>query len=214
MTAAPDALREPHFESLERQRETARFGMWVFLASEVLLFGVLFVLYAAERLEHPRGFAEGVRHADRVLGSANAVILLVSSFSIAAAVQLLRRDRRRSAAWSASGTLLLGLLFLAIKAWEYVGHAHEGAVPGGRTTFYVRHATEGVVSYFNLYWISTSLHALHVTIGLGVLGLLTAQLWLGRLDAARAHRLELGALYWHLVDVIWIVLWPLYYLMR
>lgn len=205
---------EDHFESLERQRETARFGMWIFLTSEVLLFAGLFALYAAERTRHPQGYVEGTHHADVLIGSVNTLVLIVSSFLVATAVHVLRADRRRAAAWLTSGTVLLGLAFLALKGTEYLSHAHEGALPGGRTTFYVQHPTEGLVSYFNLYWISTSLHALHVIVGVSLLGFFALSLFRGRLDAARSHRLEMGALYWHLVDAIWIFLWPLYYLMR
>ncbi|HEY8431686.1 MAG TPA: cytochrome c oxidase subunit 3 [Sandaracinaceae bacterium] len=208
------AAHEAHFESLARQREAARLGTWIFLASEVLLFAGLFTLYAAQRAEHPRGFAEGIRHADVIAGSVNTFVLLGSSFLVAAAVHLLRDGRRRMAAWLTAGTIALGLVFLGLKAYEYARHAREGALPGGRTPFYLEHPEEGLAAYFNLYWVSTSLHAVHVIVGLGVLAWLLLAMLRRRLGGARAHRLEMGALYWHLVDSIWIFLWPLFYLLR
>lgn len=205
---------EPHFESLERQREAARLGMWVFLASEVLLFGALFALYASGRAEHPAGFAEGMHHAEVIAGSVNTVVLLVSSYLIARAVHALRDDQGRFAAALTAGTVLLALVFLGIKTYEYAAHVEEGAVPGGQGAFYLAHPVDGLASYFNLYWLTTALHAVHVLIGMSILAFFGVAMWRRRLAAAHAHRLEIAALYWHLVDAIWIFLWPLYYLMR
>lgn len=213
-TETVEEVLEGHFESLERQREAARFGMWVFMASEVLLFSGLFSLYAAERTEYPEGFAEAAKHAEVAIGSVNTIVLLVSSYLIARAVHALRADQRRLAAVLTTGTVLLGTTFIVLKSWEYWKHVAEGAIPGGHTEFYVKHPIAGVVSYFNLYWIATFLHAIHVLIGTSVLAYFGLQLWRGTLGALRSHRLEMGALYWHLVDMIWIVLWPLFYLMR
>lgn len=214
VAAEEAAIRVAHFDSLEKQRNAARFGMWVFLASEVLLFGALLALYATQRAEHPRGFLEGMHHADVVAGSINTFVLLVSSYLIARAVHALRDDQRRLAAALTTGTVALGLVFLGIKAYEYTAHIREGAIPGGRTALYAEFPDHGLVSYFNLYWITTSLHGIHVVIGMSVLAVFAVLLWRERLSSVGAHRLEIGALYWHLVDVIWIFLWPLYYLMR
>lgn len=205
---------EPHFESLERQREAARLGMWVFLASEVLLFGALFALYATERAEHTAGFVEGMKHADVIAGSVNTVVLLISSYLVARAVHALRDDRVRFAAALTGGTVLLALVFLGIKAYEYTTHVREGALPGGHGAFYLEHRADGLVSYFNLYWLTTALHGVHVLIGMSILAFFGVALWRRRLAAVHAHRLEVAALYWHLVDAVWIFLWPLYYLMR
>lgn len=209
-----DAPFEAHFESLERQREAARLGMWVFLASEILLFGALIALYATSRAEHAAGFAEGVRHADVIAGSVNTVVLLVSSYLVARAVHALRDDQPRLAAGLTGGTVLLGAVFLAIKSYEYVHHLSEGAGPAGRGALYLEHPVPGLASYFNLYWLTTGLHAFHVLVGMSVLAVLGIAVARRRFGAAHAHRLEMGALYWHLVDVVWIFLWPLYYLMK
>ncbi len=207
-----EALEE-HFESLERQREATRLGTWVFLASEVLLFGALFALYAAQRAHYPEGYVEGVRHAKVIVGSINALLLLVSGYLAASAVLALRADRRRFAAALTSGTCALGVAFLALKGWEWAMHVAAGALPGGNTAYFVEHPTPGLASYVTLYWIATVLHTIHLALGLGVMGFFALRLWQRRLTAVRAHRLELGALYWALVDCIWIVLWPLFYLM-
>lgn len=205
---------EAHFESLGRQREAARFGMWVFLASEFLLFGGLFALYATMRAEHPAGFTAGVEHADVLIGSVNTVVLLISSYLVARAVHAIRDDHGRLAALLTGGTVLLGLVFLVLKTYEYVTHVQEGAVPGGRGAFYAELATPGLASYFTLYWVTTALHSIHVLVGISILSLFALQMARGRLDARRSQRVEMGALYWHLVDGIWIFLWPLYYLIR
>lgn len=209
------ASHEEHFESLERQKLAARFGMWVFLASEVLLFSGLFALYAAERASHPTSFAFGVSENLGWVGTTNTFVLLTSSSLVALAVHVLRDDRRRLASGLIAGTILLGLAFLGLKTYEYDDHIHHGAVAGGHTRYFVEHAShEGLPAFFNLYWISTGAHAVHVTVGLLVLGVFALRTGRRRLGATRAHQLEVAALYWHLVDAVWIFLWPLYYLVR
>lgn len=206
---------EEQFESFERQKLAARLGMWVFLASEVLLFSGLFALYATERALHPSSFAFGVHENLQWVGTANTFVLLTSSFLVAMAVHVLREDRRRAASWLVLATLLLGVVFLALKGYEYQDHITHGAVPGGRTAFFEEHAEhEGLPAFFNLYWISTAAHALHVSIGILVLSVFAVWTGRGRLTATHAHRLEIAAIYWHLVDAIWIFLWPLYYLLQ
>lgn len=212
-TREEEAL-EGHFETLERQREASRFGMWVFLASEVLLFSGFFALYATLRSQHPAGFVEGAKHAEVIIGSVNTIVLLVSSYLAARAVHALRKDETSLAALLTLGTVALGVTFLFLKGWEYWKHVAEGAIPGGGTEFFVHHATPGVISYFNLYWLATFLHAIHVLVGTSAIGVCSIALFRKRLRAVQSQRLEITALYWHLVDAIWIVLWPLFYLMR
>jgi cytochrome c oxidase subunit 3 len=201
-----------HFESFERQAHAARFGMWVFLASEVLLFGAAFTLFAAYQVEFPEAFHEGVTHNTKVLGSINTGVLLVSSTLVAAAVHLLREGRRQAAAGLTLGTIVLAVVFLVIKLYEYSRHFDEGIYPGGVGRFFVEHQTHGLPAYWTLYFGMTGLHAIHVTIGACVLGYMVYQLLRGQITATNAHRLEIGAIYWHLVDVVWIFLWPLFYL--
>jgi cytochrome c oxidase subunit 3 len=196
-----------HFETLAVQAHAAKLGMWVFLASEVLLFGALFTLYAASRVEHPGAFHEGIRHTSRVLGTVNTLVLLTSSFSVAAAVHALRERRRGLAFVLLSVSLLLALAFLVFKGVEWSEHIREGIVPGGGTAFFQAHPASGLPLFFTLYYVMTGLHALHVIVGSAVLA------WCAlRLRTLEPHVLEVSGLYWHLVDIVWIFLWPIFYL--
>ncbi len=201
---------EEHFESLERQAEAVRFGMWLFLASEALLFGGLFTLYAAYRAHYPRAFAQAVADNTTYLGSLNTVVLITSSFLVALAVHELREQRRRAAMLLVAATCALAAAFLVIKFTEYSIHFHEGIYPGGQGSYFAD-AALGTQIFFTLYFVSTGLHALHVTVGAGVLAWCALKISRRTL---RPHGLEAAAMYWHLVDVIWIFLWPLFYLMR
>ena len=201
-----------HFQDLTRQAHAARLGMWVFLASEVLFFAGLFALYATYRVEHPVGFGEGVLHNTLALGSTNTGVLLVSSYTVALAVHELRRGRARAAAALTAATVFLGLCFLAIKALEYAQHFREGIYPGGVGSFFSSHRESGIEMFFTLYFCMTGLHALHVFVGMGVLAFLLLQILRGRIGPARSYPLAVGAVYWHLVDAVWIFLWPLFYL--
>ncbi len=203
------SVASEQFESLEKQAYAARLGMWVFLASEMLFFSGFFALYAAYRMEHPVGFGVGVAHNTVVYGSTNTAVLLVSSYFVALAVHELREQRRgRSALW-VGATVLLGLCFLAIKASEYVAHFHEGIYPAGHGRFFDVYGDRGTKMFFNLYFCMTGLHAVHVIVGLGVLGVTIVRIWRGNVGA---HALTIAAMYWHFVDIVWIFLWPLFYL--
>jgi cytochrome c oxidase subunit 3 len=201
-----------HFEDFGRQAHAARLGMWVFLSSEVLFFAGLFALYGTYRVEHPEGFGEGVLHNTLALGTTNTGVLLLSSYTIALAVHQLRRGHERAAAWLTAGTIALGLCFLEIKTTEYLEHFHEGIYPGGAGDFFTTHATPGIAMFFTLYFCMTGLHAIHVIAGMSVLGLLLWKMRRGEVNRAASHPLAIGAIYWHLVDAIWIFLWPLFYL--
>lgn len=201
-----------HFQSFDQQARASRLGMWVFLASEVLLFAGMFALYTGYRLHYPQAFAEGVRHDLKWDGSLNTLILLVSSYLVARSVPSTRAGHRRSALVQLGFVVLLGLAFLGLKLYEYASHFSEGIIPGGRTPFFAEHPTPGLPAFFTLYYLMTGAHALHVTIGLAVIIGLMIKIGRARRVAAAAHPLEVGALYWHLIDVIWIFLWPLFYL--
>jgi cytochrome c oxidase subunit 3 len=201
-----------HFASLAQQAHAARLGMWIFLGTEVLFFSGLFALYAAYRTEHPHGFAEGVEHNTLAYGSINTGVLLVSSYTAALAVHELRRDRWRACAGLLGATIALGLAFLGIKTLEYLAHFREGLYPGGAGAFYAEHGEAGTKMFFTLYFCMTGLHAAHVLVGTGVLGALLVKVLRRELGAWAPHPLAIGAIYWHLVDVIWIFLWPLFYL--
>lgn len=202
-----------HFEDLTKQAHAARLGMWVFLGSEVLFFSGLFGLYASYRTEHPHGFGVAVLHNTLALGSINTGVLLVSSYTVALAVHALRRGKQRMSANLLGATIALGACFLVIKTTEYLTHFKEGIYPGGVGIFFKEHPDPGTKMFFTLYYCMTGLHAVHVLVGMCVLSFLLWGVLRGRIGAWAPHPLAVGAVYWHLVDVIWIFLWPLFYLL-
>jgi cytochrome c oxidase subunit 3 len=186
--------------------------MWIFLGTEILFFAGLFALYTGYRTEHPVGFGVGVEHNTLVYGSINTGVLLVSSFTVALALQQLRSGARKACMFLVGTTVFLGLAFLCIKAAEYAHHFDEGIYPGGVGRFFGERPEPGIKMFFTLYFCMTGLHAIHVFVGMCILGVLLAHVRLGRITAEISHPLALGAIYWHFVDLIWIFLWPLFYL--
>lgn len=199
-----------HFEDLAKQGHAARLGMWAFLGSETLLFAGLFALYAAYRTQQREAFHAAGQLMDVAIGTTNTFVLLTSSLTVALAVWAARAARPRLCAALLGATLALGLAFLALKGLEYGHHVRDGIVPGDGW----HHAglPPGARLFFTLYYCMTGLHALHVLAGMGVLCWCLAHARRGRFTPERHTGLELGAMYWHLVDLIWIFLWPLLYL--
>jgi cytochrome c oxidase subunit 3 len=185
--------------------------MWVFLGSELLLFAGLFGLYTAYRAQYPADFASGVHHNELAIGTTNTVVLIVSSFTVAWSIHALRRDRRGVAIGALLVTMALGLLFLILKGVEYAHHFRDGVLPGHHYA-YAELPGHGARLFFTLYYFMTGLHALHMVGGLAVILWLTSRVWRRRTTRYAHTELEMGALYWHLVDSIWIFLWPLFYL--
>jgi cytochrome c oxidase subunit 3 len=199
-----------HFDTPEQRERAAHLGMWLFLTSETLLFGALFGVYTGYRLSHAAEFIAASRLNDTRLGTLNTVILISSSFFAAWAVHAAHHERVRSVRRCLFVTLVLGLGFLAVKAVEYSTHFAHGIFPGAH---YDHHELPGAGArlFFTHYYFMTGLHAAHVIGGLVTLGVL-AFLAPRRAPLARYVPLELGVLYWHLVDAVWIFLWPLLYL--
>ena len=196
------------FQNLKRQHQAASFGMWVFLASEILLFAGLFTGYTVYRGIFHDGFLAAARQTDIVYGTANTAIMLTSSLAIAMAGRAARAGFQRIAWWLLVGTLALGTLFLILKGFEYAEDIRKHLIPGPDFPI----ATAGASLFFSFYWMMTGVHALHVSGGLAAVSRL---LWIGRRDAgwlSGSASEEATALYWHLVDTIWIVLYPLLYL--
>ncbi len=187
--------------------------MWAFLASESLLFAGLFALYASYRVMYPVEFAEAVARNDLTLGTINTAVLITSSLAVALAVHAARIGRQRRAAMLLLGAIFAGLLFLIIKGTEYAAHVREGIVPGEGYA-----NTElggfGHRAFFTVYYLATGLHALHVIAGMGMLAVVGWRaLSAGDVRRTGLH-VELVGLYWHLVDLVWILLWPLLYLAK
>jgi cytochrome c oxidase subunit 3 len=204
--------RAGHFEDLARQAHAARLGTWVFVGSEALFFSGLFALYTAYRIEYPRGFGVGVMHNTVAWGSTNTLILVVSSFVLTLAVRALRAGRSRGAAMLVGLTMALGTAFALVKVGEWMHHFDEGVYPGGVGSFYEEHRDPGTKMFFTLYFCMTGLHELHVVVGVVMLGFMLVGLLRRRIGAWAPHPLEAGALYWHFVDIVWLFLWPLFYL--
>jgi cytochrome c oxidase subunit 3 len=200
-------LNKP-FATLTRQHHAVSFGMWVFLASEFLLFAGLFAGYSIYRSMYPDGFAAAGRETEVIYGTVNTAIMMTSSLTFAVAGRAARAEMFAAARALIMATFALGLLFLIVKGFEYRSDIEKALIPGPHFPI----AAPGAALFFSYYWIMTGIHALHVTAGLiGVLRLIIASrrnlAWLGGSASEEAT-----ALYWHLVDVIWIVLYPLLYL--
>jgi cytochrome c oxidase subunit 3 len=198
------------FADQTQRVQAQRLGVLLFLASEGLLFGGLFALYASYRAHYPEGFAAGVRENLRWDGTLNTIILLLGSAFAALAVARLHAGSTRIAPVLLRLTCLSGLAFLALKAYEYGVHLRSGVFIGGRGQFFATHAEPGLPQFFDLYWLMTGLHALHVIVGIGWVAVAAH---LARAGRPAAHHVELAAMYWHFVDLIWVYLWPMFYLM-
>jgi cytochrome c oxidase subunit 3 len=200
-----------HFESLEKQAHAARLGMWLFLATEVLLFTALFAAYGVYRFLYAETFAEASRHIETWIGLVNTIVLVTSSFTVATGLHFATRGQGRRTAIFFGLSVLLALTFLAFKYVEYSHHFAEGQLPG---RFYSYEGVQGPGAslFFTLYFLITGLHGIHVVIGMTVLSVVGVQSWRGRYDASYHVPVELAGLYWHLVDLIWIFVFPLIYL--
>ncbi|UEM01803.1 cytochrome c oxidase subunit 3 family protein [Skermanella rosea] len=207
----PDIRPEPQYATLEQQADVAVFGMWIFLATEVLFFGGMLFAYTVYRGVYPEGFAEAGRHTKIVIGTVNTVILLTSSFVVAWAVHLAERGRGRGVAVLLGVAALLGTVFLGLKGFEYYQEWHEGLVPGLRFEETGPHA-HAMELFYLLYFMMTGVHGFHVTIGIGLMATMAVRAWRGAFSSAYHTPVEITGLYWHFVDIVWIFLYPLIYL--
>ncbi len=187
----------------------SRLGMWLFLVTEMVLFGGLFLGYSYMRYRYPAEFHHGGGELNATLGIINTVVLLTSSLTVVLAIVAVQRAEKKRAMAFLGSTLVLGLAFLVIKGFEWSAKFHHGLYPNSA---HLATLPPGEQVFFGLYFTMTGLHGLHVIAGLSVLGVM---LWWVATDRIRQDRyvhLENGGLYWHLVDVIWIFLLPLFYL--
>jgi cytochrome c oxidase subunit 3 len=199
------------FDSLDQQKETATLGMWVFLVTEVLFFGGLFLTYAIYRSWYPRAFAAASHELDVTLGTINTAVLITSSLTMALAVHAAQLGRRNLLMTLLVATMVLGGVFLGIKSVEYYHKFAEHHVPGPGFTFEPEYARNAQI-FFSLYFLMTGLHALHMIIGLAVLLVMLWWAWRGTVTAEYYSPVEITGLYWHFVDIVWIFLFPLLYL--
>jgi len=209
-----------HFSDEQQQRDSASLGMWIFLATEVMFFGGLFCAYLIYRLWYFGDFAAASQSLNWKLGGTNTIVLICSSLTVVFAVYAAQHGKRTMLLASLVLTLIFGFAFLGIKAVEYAEKFEKHHVPGASFSFIAtvpghpdlmanpRHAE----IYFALYFIMTGLHALHMIIGIGIFVWLLWIAWKGRLTPQYNTPMEIGGLYWHFVDIVWIYLFPLLYL--
>jgi cytochrome c oxidase subunit 3 len=199
-----------HFESLEKQQHAARLGMWLFLATEVLLFAGLFAAYAVYRYLYPAEFAAASRGLATWIGLVNTGVLVTSSFTVAMGLDRAGRGNGKGTRALFGASVALALVFLVFKYVEYSHHFHAGELPG---KFY-QGAVEGpgAPTFYTLYFLITGLHGIHVVVGMTVLIVIGLKAGAGAYTPEYHVPVELAGLYWHLVDLIWIFVFPLIYL--
>jgi len=223
-----------HFENMEQQREAGTLGMWVFLVTEIMFFGGMFLAYTLYRTAYPASFASASNHLDITLGAFNTGVLILSSFTMAMAVYFTQVGKLRPQVLCLVATLLLGITFLGVKAVEYHDKYEDRLIPGslipGRSfgpavqeegqpvDHHKLHLLPGatvkqVELFYWIYFAMTGMHALHMIIGAGLLTFLIIFSLKGRFDPEYHSPVEVVGLYWHFVDIVWIFLFPLLYLL-
>jgi len=201
------------FDDYEQQQEASTLGMWVFLATEILFFGGLFLGYTVYRGLYPAVYGEASRRLDIVFGAINTGVLLCSSLTMAMAVHEAQSGNRKMLIVFLVLTMLLGAAFLGIKFYEYYQKYEENLIPGPGFVWEgsdARHAS----LFFVFYFVMTGMHALHMIIGIGLMATLVVLTLRGKFNAIYYSPVELSGLYWHFVDIVWVFLFPLLYLVE
>lgn len=215
-------MKEPEAVPIENEREAAspgeaphrdyegtKMGMWLFLFSEIILFGGLFLLYSIYRFLNPKDFHNASLDLDVVLGTLNTVILLTSSLTAALSISALRDNHKKLSLLFIGATILMGALFIFNKYLEWSAKIHHGLYPNSHI---LATHPRGEQLFFGLYYMMTGLHGVHVLVGMGIFCLVYVYVARDFVNASYFWKLENTALYWHLVDIIWIFLYPLFYL--
>ncbi len=201
-----------HYSTPTQQIDSAKMGMWAFLVTEVLLFGGLFVAYFIYRYLHPQAYIDAHAHLNVTMGTVNTMVLLVSSLTVALAIRAAQTNEPKQVSIHIIVTLVCAATFMVVKYFEYSHKFHAGLLPG----IYFTNATvpnpDQAHIFFGIYFLMTGLHGIHVLIGMGILFWLLIKNMKGHFSSEYYVPLEIGGLYWHLVDVIWIFLFPLLYL--
>jgi cytochrome c oxidase subunit 3 len=199
------------FDDIEQQHESGSLGMWIFLATEVLFFGGMFLGYAVYRATYSTAFAEASRHLDILLGGINTAVLLCSSLTMALAVHAAQLGGRRTVVLFLVLTIVLASIFLGIKILEYYHKYEEHLIPGSNFLFSGPNGTHAQL-FFSFYFVMTGMHALHMVIGIGVMLVMILLTLRGRFSPKYYFPVEMTGLYWHFVDIVWVFLFPLLYL--
>jgi cytochrome c oxidase subunit 3 len=204
-------MLQHHFDTLEQQQSSSTLGMWIFLVTEVMFFGGMFFAYTLYRMWYPDAWLAASSHLDIPLGAANTVVLLTSSLTMALAVRAAQSGQRNQQVVYILLTMILGFAFLGVKVVEYADKFEHHLVPGPGFLFDGPYARQAQI-YFSVYFAMTGMHALHMIIGAGLLTWLLINAWKGVFTQEYNTPVELVGLYWHFVDIIWIFLFPLLYL--
>jgi len=212
-----------HFENMEQQREAGNIGMWVFLVTEIMFFGGMFLAYTLYRSTYPEAFASASNHLSLPMGAINTGVLILSSFTMALAVYSAQIGNRRNQVLCLILTIVLGLTFLGIKAVEYNDKYVDRLIPGelipghrfdaGTVHLLPGAAKQNVEMFYWIYFVMTGMHALHMIIGVGLLSVILFFAARGRYGPEYHNPVEISGLYWHFVDIVWIFLFPLLYLL-
>ena len=200
-----------HFDDMAQQFEASHLGMWIFLITEVMFFGGLFGAYAIYRTLYPEAWADTSRHMDVILGGVNTAVLIGSSLTMALAVRSSQLGANRPTMWFLIGTIALGSVFLIVKAFEYTHKWHERLVPGPYFHYDAQYADQAQL-LFSFYFVMTGMHAIHMIVGIAMLAVLVYMARRERFSTAWYTPVEMVGLYWHFVDIVWIFLFPLLYL--
>ena len=201
------------FEDLAQQHEAGWLGMWIFLATEVMFFGGMFAGYALYRTQYPAAFAEASRQLEIAWGATNTLVLICSSLTMAMAVHGAEVGRRKQVIGFLLFTMALGLVFLGIKGVEYAHKFEHHLVPGPGFELAGPFARPAQI-FFSFYFAMTGMHALHMLVGLGLLTALLLRAWRDEFTPLHHAAVEITGLYWHFVDIVWIFLFPLLYLIE
>ncbi len=196
---------------VHRDDEGDKLGMWLFIFTELLLFGMLFLIYSVYRYRNPVAFELGGNELDVFIGTLNTVILLISSATVAMAITAIQKGNKKMALVFLSTTLIIAVIFLVNKYFEWGAKIEYGLYPGGEALLELGH---GTILFFGLYYVMSGIHALHILIGIGLFIFVFRQIQKDKIHSTDYIWLENTGLYWHLVDLIWIFLFPLFYLIH
>jgi cytochrome c oxidase subunit III len=200
-----------HFKNAEHEYESSKQGVWIFLTSEILMFGALFVGYFIYSRLYPEVFLQGSKSTNWVLGATNTVVLLFSSLTMALGIYYCQMNDKKKAVMNLALTILCGAIFMGVKYFEYSHKIHEGWMPGQWFTG-DKHGIENLPLYFSFYFMMTGLHGIHVLIGMCLVGWVMIRTMRGEFGPHYYTPVEGVGLFWHLIDLIWIFLFPLLYL--
>jgi cytochrome c oxidase subunit 3 len=201
-----------HFYSMEQQLEASILGMWVFLVTEIMFFGGMFMIYILYRILYPEGWVLGSNHLNVALGALNTGVLICSSLTMALAVRAAQVGSRMGQVVNLILTIIFGSVFLVVKYFEYAEKFEHHLVPGPNFDMSLPLANQQQL-FFSIYFMMTGIHALHMIVGIGLMLVVLALAWRGRFSSSYYTPVEVSGLYWHFVDIVWIFLFPLLYLL-